>query len=87
MAEANNVDVQKVIDAIVAEMNEHLAQAVTDGRLTQAEADERKANATERATALVNGERPERPDGPPAFLTSRTTGHGASLARTVTPLP
>ena len=40
----------------------HLADAVSEGRLTQAQADEMKANATERATALVNG---ERPDGPP----------------------
>jgi len=64
VAEANDVDVQKVIDAIVAEMSEHLAEAVENGRLTQAEADERSANAEERATALVNGERPERPDMP-----------------------
>ncbi len=58
VAEANNVDVQKVIDAIVAEMNSHLDEAVANGRLTQAQADEMKANAAERATALVNGERP-----------------------------
>jgi hypothetical protein len=65
VAAANNVDVQKVIDAIVAEMNSHLAEAVTDGHLTQAQADEMKANATERATALVNGERPAGGPGGP----------------------
>jgi hypothetical protein len=63
VAKANNVDISKVIDAIVADMNEHLAAAVSDGRLTQAEADQRKANATERATALVNGQRPDAPSG------------------------
>jgi hypothetical protein len=69
VAEANDVAVQTVIDAIVAEMNSHLDEAVTNGRLTQEQADEMKANATERATALVNGERPAfgggGPGGPP----------------------
>ncbi len=44
VAKAQNVDVNKVIAAIVADMNEHLAQAVTDGHLTQAQADQRKAD-------------------------------------------
>jgi hypothetical protein len=62
VAKAKGVDVQTVIDALVKEMQSHLADAVSSGRLTQAQADEMKAHATERATALVNG---ERPDGPP----------------------
>jgi hypothetical protein len=62
VAKAKGVDVQTVIDALVKEMQSHLADAVSSGRLTQAQADEMKANATERATAMVNG---ERPDGPP----------------------
>ena len=61
VASANNVDLQTVIDAIVAAEKTHLAEAVTDGSLTQAQADERAANATERATNMVNGIRPERP--------------------------
>jgi hypothetical protein len=65
VARANDVDVQTVIDAIVAEMNSHLDKAVTAGRLTQEQADERKAGAAERATALVNGERPA--GGPGGF--------------------
>lgn len=65
VAKTKGVDLQKVVDAIVTEMNSHLAQAVTDGRLTQAQADEMKANATERATALVNGEQPDPGSGPP----------------------
>lgn len=59
VAESEGVDVQVVIDAVVADMSEHLADAVEDGRLTQEEADERLEGAEERATALVNGERPE----------------------------
>jgi hypothetical protein len=62
VAKDKGVDVQKVIDALVADMQSHLADAVSNGRLTQAQADEMKAHATERATAIVNG---ERPDGPP----------------------
>jgi membrane peptidoglycan carboxypeptidase len=63
VAADKGVDVQTVIDAIVADMQNHLTEAVTDGRLTQAEADARAADATEHATALVNGEAPGRPDG------------------------
>jgi hypothetical protein len=61
IASANDVDLQTVIDAIVTSEKAHLAEAVTEGRLTQAEADERAANATDRATNMVNGIRPERP--------------------------
>jgi hypothetical protein len=63
VAAANDVDVQVVIDAIVARMNERLDEAVANGRLSQAEADQRKADAVERATDLVNGELP----APPRF--------------------
>jgi hypothetical protein len=62
VAKAKGVDVQTVIDAIVQDMQSHLADAVSNGRLSQAQADQMKAHATERATALVNGQRPA---GPP----------------------
>ncbi len=62
VASDSGVAVQTVIDAIVADMQTHLTDDVASGRLTQAEADERAADSTERATALVNGERPQRPD-------------------------
>lgn len=58
LAEANGVDVQTVIDALVDEAEGHLDLAVEDGRLTEAEADERLADITERITDRVNGERP-----------------------------
>ena len=62
MAEAQGVDVQAVIDAMVAGVKEHLDEKVASGDLTQAEADERLAEATERITDLANNGRPERGD-------------------------
>jgi hypothetical protein len=58
VAAAHDVDVQAVIDAIVAEIHERLEQAVANGRLTQAEGDAREADAVERVTDLVHRERP-----------------------------
>jgi polyhydroxyalkanoate synthesis regulator phasin len=54
IAGEQGVDVQLVIDALVAEATEHIDQAVTDGRLTQEEADARLAELTERITDRVN---------------------------------
>jgi len=63
VAADNGVEVQTVVDAIVADMQSHLAEAVESGRLTQAEADERATDAEERATAMVSRELPNRPGG------------------------
>jgi hypothetical protein len=52
-----------LIDALVAEIEEHLAQAVADGRLPQGEADTILADAEERITMFVNEGPPERPEG------------------------
>jgi polyhydroxyalkanoate synthesis regulator phasin len=54
VAEAQGVDIQDVIDLKVSQVSDHLAQAVEDGRLTQAEADEKLAEATEKITEGVN---------------------------------
>ncbi|HUP87477.1 MAG TPA: hypothetical protein VM143_17630 [Acidimicrobiales bacterium] len=54
IAGEHNVAVGKVVEALVADANARLEQAVTDGRLTQAQADERTAHLTERITDLVN---------------------------------
>ena len=54
MATERGVDPQKVIDVLVADAREKLAQAVTDGKLTQAEADERSADLVQRITDVVN---------------------------------
>jgi hypothetical protein len=63
VAEANGVSRQDLVDAIAADINEHLDQAVEDGRLTEEEADERRAEAEEHASSIADGERPE--GGPP----------------------
>ena len=65
VAKEKGVDVQKVIDALVKEAQTRLDQAVTDGKLTQEKADAAKATVTERVTAMVNGERPDRGFGGP----------------------
>lgn len=59
VADAQGVDVQSVVDALVAEKQARIADAVADGRLTQDQADEILAEVVERVTARVNGERPE----------------------------
>ncbi len=59
IGDANGVSVDDLVDALVSEVEERLASAVEDGNVTQDEADEKLATATDRATAIVNGERPE----------------------------
>lgn len=64
VAEAQGVEVQAVIDAMVAEVAEHLAEKVESGDRTQEEADEILERATARITDLVSNGRPgpgERP--------------------------
>jgi hypothetical protein len=56
VAEANGVAVEDVIAAMVAEAQEHLAEAVADGRIEQDRADEIGADLEARITDLVNGE-------------------------------
>ena len=63
VAAEKGVDVQTVIDSIVADRKARLDEKVAAGDLTQAEADERLADAGERATALVNGEAPALGEG------------------------
>jgi hypothetical protein len=55
VATSKSVDPQTVIDAMVAAMNQRLAESVTAGKLTQEKADELAASATTRITDIVNG--------------------------------
>jgi polyhydroxyalkanoate synthesis regulator phasin len=83
VAEANGVDVESVIDALVAEHQEKLDEAVADGRLSQDEADERAADVNQRVTDMVNGELPERGDrgfGRRGFRGPGPTGDAASTS-------
>lgn len=64
VASAKGVDSAKVVTAIVDARKADVAKAVTDGKLTQAQADQMLANAEARATDLVNGKAPTgRPKG------------------------
>ncbi len=62
VAESKGVDVQTVIDALVAEAKTHLDERVTAGDLTQEEADQRLADLTTRITDGVNNGLPARGD-------------------------
>ena len=56
VAEANGSSADAVIEALVAEMNTKLDQAVQDEKLTTERADEIRADAPDRIEAMVNGE-------------------------------
>jgi ferredoxin len=56
VAEAQGVDIDTVVSAIVDDIEEHLADHVAEGDLTEDEAAERLAGATERVTEKVNQE-------------------------------
>jgi hypothetical protein len=80
VAKAHSVDPQKVIDALVADEKAELADQVSKGTLTQAQADQRSTNITQRVTDRVNGVRPPHGPGregrgtpPPAASGSTTT--------------
>lgn len=77
VATETGVAIDKVIAAMVDEAKARLATAVTEGRLTQAQADELSAELSERITAKVNrigGERKVRPgDAPASPAASPTT--------------
>ncbi|MET3939543.1 hypothetical protein ABIC22_002355 [Paenibacillus sp. PvP094] len=62
IAASNNVDVQTVIDKLVAAGKSELQQ-LSDGNITQTQYDKRIAGLNERVTDLVNGVLPEARQG------------------------
>lgn len=56
IAGVQGVPVATIVDQLVAEAQERLDAAVTDGRLTQDEADEKLADMETKITEMVNGE-------------------------------
>ena len=64
VAAEKGVDVQTVIDAMVAGLKAHLDEEVASGEHTQEEADQKLADATERITDSVNNGMPERGERP-----------------------
>ena len=65
IAQSKGVDVQTVIDALVAEAKTRLDERVTAGDITQAQADQRLADLTQRITDAVNNGFPARGDHGP----------------------
>ncbi len=64
LADQQGVEVADLIDALVAEAEEHIAEHVADGDLTQAEADERLVDLEQHITDRVNGVEPAEGDRP-----------------------
>ncbi len=60
IAADQGVEVQAVIDELVAEVTERVDNAVENGRIDQTEADQKLADAEVRITDMVNNGRPER---------------------------
>jgi hypothetical protein len=65
IAEAEGVDINDVIDTVIADAEEHLADAVDEGRIDADEAAEKLENMRERLEEMVNStdELPERGPG------------------------
>lgn len=63
IAEAQGVPVDQVVAVLVAEVTERIDNAVEDGRIDQAEADEKLADVTERIEDMVENGRPGRGPG------------------------
>ncbi|MEM7337952.1 MAG: hypothetical protein AAF467_04835 [Actinomycetota bacterium] len=63
IAAENGVDTDTLVAGLVDLASERMAEAVEAGRIDQADADEKLADATERITELVNAEPGERGEG------------------------
>ena len=70
VAADRGVDVQDVIDALVAEAKEHLDEEVASGEHTQAEADAKLAEITARITDRVNNGKPDQAPADQAPVTT-----------------
>ena len=64
LAEQQGVEVADLIDALIADAEEHIAEHVAEGDLTQEEADARLAEIEQRITDRVNGVEPAEGDRP-----------------------
>lgn len=64
LAAANGSSGDELIAYLITQVEEHLDEMVADERITQAEADDRLADAEEHLTEMVNGDIPEPGDGP-----------------------
>lgn len=65
IAKDKGIDAQKVIEALVAAGTTEIDQQVTSGTTTQAQADQRKADLTQRVTDFVSSVHPVHGEGGP----------------------
>jgi hypothetical protein len=63
LAEEKGIDVQTIVDAFLAQRQEWLTQAVAEGRLTQAQADQMMENMREMVEQHIQGTLPFNGDG------------------------
>ena len=56
LAEANGSSAEELVAFLLGEIEEHVAQGVADGKITEEQQAEILENAEERLTAMVNGE-------------------------------
>ncbi len=69
LADSKGVDRQQLVDALVAAATERINEAVSDGKLTREQADQRIADLPDRIADLLDRTLPsraERPHAPPA---------------------
>jgi hypothetical protein len=78
VASDKGVNVQVVVDALVASATNHINEEVTSGEITQAQADQKLADLSQHVTDRVNNPRPE--GGPRG-------GHGPKGAPADQPAP
>jgi flagellar hook-basal body complex protein FliE len=76
IAKDHNVDVDKVIDAVVNAAGAKIDQAVKDGKLTAQQAEKAKTNLRDRITRMMNGEGPGPMKG---FGRLGRRGHGPAM--------
>lgn len=63
IAAANGSSGDELVDFMVGQAEDRIAQAVEDGKLTQAEADEKLTEITDKITEMVNSDIPEPGEG------------------------
>ena len=86
VARQHDVEPQAVIDALVADAQDRLAQAVDDGRITQDQADAVAEDLEARMTDLVNGDLTAVPGRHPGFGWIGAPSDGSGDASTDTAL-
>lgn len=82
VAADKGVDVQVVIDALTADMKAHIADEVSSGEITQAQADQKLADLGTHITDMVNNVRPAGGPGGDHGPGGRHGGPGAPSSST-----